>query len=160
VVTFVTQTDSSMITHTHHLAIAPFTGGEAKRLTLAFDRSVRRRVSPRWPTPSILADDDGAEITCRPIAIAHRRRLTPPGCFPCPPRAALVVAYYSSLAGTKTEESRKIRRARQPRPKSFFRKVVTIVTGHHQDQRCPPLSNSTSPKPTTSTSKTGRHPRR
>src|SRR5438876_6198878 len=45
---FVTQTDvKDMIYATHHLAIAPSTGGEAKVLTLAFDRSVRRpRFSP------------------------------------------------------------------------------------------------------------------
>src|SRR6266852_3065870 len=47
-ITFIAQTDlKAMIYATHHLAIAPPTGGEAKVLTLAFDRSVRRaRFSP------------------------------------------------------------------------------------------------------------------
>src|SRR5216684_8288565 len=42
-IAYVTQTDvKAMIYATHHLAIAPSSGGEAKVLTLAFDRSVRR----------------------------------------------------------------------------------------------------------------------
>src|SRR5436853_2201946 len=42
-IAFISQTDiKTMIYATHHLAIAPSSGGEAKVLTLAFDRSVRR----------------------------------------------------------------------------------------------------------------------
>src|SRR6266853_3141937 len=69
-ITFVTQTDiKAMIYATHHLAIAPSTGGEAKVLTLAFDRSVRRpRFSPDGRSIYLIADDDGAENLCR-IAI-------------------------------------------------------------------------------------------
>ena len=67
---FVTQTDvKDMIYATHHLAIAPSTGGEAKVLTLAFDRSVRRpRFSPEGRSIYFIADDDGTENLCR-IAI-------------------------------------------------------------------------------------------
>src|SRR5467141_3850480 len=70
-ITFVTQTDiKAMIYATHHLAIAPSTGGEAKVLTLAFDRSVRRpRFSPDGRSIYLIADDDGTENLCR-IAIA------------------------------------------------------------------------------------------
>src|SRR5229473_712252 len=42
-IAYVTETDvKAMIYATHHLAISPSAGGEAKVLTLAFDRSVRR----------------------------------------------------------------------------------------------------------------------
>ena len=70
-IAFVTQTDvKAMIYATHHLAIAPATGGEAKVLTLAFDRSVRRpRFSPDGSSIYFIADDDGTENLCR-IAIA------------------------------------------------------------------------------------------
>ena len=63
-ITFVTQTDlKAMIYATHHLAIAPSAGGEAKVLTLAFDRSVRRpRFSPDGRAIYFIADDDGMQI--------------------------------------------------------------------------------------------------
>jgi len=58
-----------MIYATHHLAIAPSTGGEAKVLTLAFDRSVRRpRFSLDGRAIYFVADDDGTENLYR-IAI-------------------------------------------------------------------------------------------
>jgi dipeptidyl aminopeptidase/acylaminoacyl peptidase len=62
-IAFVTQTDvKAMIYATHHLAIAPSTGGEAKVLTLAFDRSVRRpRFSHDGRAIYFIADDDGTQ---------------------------------------------------------------------------------------------------
>src|SRR6266478_344417 len=64
---FISQTDvKAMIYATHHLAVAPSSGGETKVLTLAFDRSVRR---PRFSADSrsiyFIADDDGTESLCR-----------------------------------------------------------------------------------------------
>jgi dipeptidyl aminopeptidase/acylaminoacyl peptidase len=66
-IAFVTQTDiKAMIYATHHLAIAPSTGGEAKILTMAFDRSVRRpRFSPDGRAIYFIADDDGMQNLCR-----------------------------------------------------------------------------------------------
>jgi len=66
-ITFVTQTDAKAIDYaTHHLAIAPATGGEAKVLTLALDRSVRR---PRFSSDGqfiyFIAEDDGTQNLCR-----------------------------------------------------------------------------------------------
>src|SRR5438309_1340134 len=66
-IAYVTQTDvKAMIYATHHLAVAPSSGGETKVLTLAFDRSVRR---PRFSADSrsiyFIADDDGTESLCR-----------------------------------------------------------------------------------------------
>jgi dipeptidyl aminopeptidase/acylaminoacyl peptidase len=62
-IAYVTQTDlKAMIYATHHLAVAPSSGGEAKVLTLAFDRSVRRpRFSPDGRAIYFVADDDGTE---------------------------------------------------------------------------------------------------
>ena len=70
-IAYVTETDlKAMIYATHHLAIAPSAGGEAKVLTLAFDRSVRL---PRFSADSrsiyFIADDDGTENLCR-ISVA------------------------------------------------------------------------------------------
>ncbi len=66
-IAFVTQTDlKAMIYATHHLAIAPSTGGEAKILTVAFDRSVRRpRFSADGRSIYFIADDDGTQDLCR-----------------------------------------------------------------------------------------------
>jgi len=65
-IAFVSQTDVKAIDYaTHHLAIAPSTGGEEKLLTLAFDRTVRRpRFSSDGRTIYFLAEDDGAQILC------------------------------------------------------------------------------------------------
>jgi dipeptidyl aminopeptidase/acylaminoacyl peptidase len=62
-IAFVTETDlKAMIYATHHLAIAPSSGGEAKVLTIAFDRSVRRpRFSPDGRSIYFVADDDGTD---------------------------------------------------------------------------------------------------
>jgi dipeptidyl aminopeptidase/acylaminoacyl peptidase len=70
-VAFVSQTDAKAIDYaTHHLAIAPSTGGEEKVLTLAFDRTVRRpRFSADGQSIYFLAEDDGTQNLCR-IAIS------------------------------------------------------------------------------------------
>ncbi len=52
--------------NTRHLAIVPATGGQAKVLTLAFDRTVRRpRFSNDGRSIYFLADDDGTLNLCR-----------------------------------------------------------------------------------------------
>src|SRR6266704_3921725 len=64
---FVSQVDVKAIDYaTQHLAIAPSNGGEAKVLTLAFDRSVRRpRFSADGRSIHFIADDDGTQNLCR-----------------------------------------------------------------------------------------------
>jgi dipeptidyl aminopeptidase/acylaminoacyl peptidase len=64
---YVTQIDvKDMIYATHHLAISAATGGEAKVLTLAFDRSVRRpRFSADGRSIYFVAEDDGTDNLCR-----------------------------------------------------------------------------------------------
>jgi dipeptidyl aminopeptidase/acylaminoacyl peptidase len=66
-IAYITETDvKAMIYATHHLAVSPSTGGEAKVLTAAFDRSVRRpRFSPDGHSIYFVADDDGTENLCR-----------------------------------------------------------------------------------------------
>ena len=66
-IAFVSQTDVKAIDYaTHHLAIAPASGGEEKVLTLAFDRSVRRpRFSPDGRFIYFIAEDDGTQNLCR-----------------------------------------------------------------------------------------------
>jgi len=88
-IAYVTQTDvTAMIYATHHLAIAPSTGGEAKVLTLAFDRNVRRpRFSPDGRAIYFIADDDGMQNLCR-IAMTGGEISRPIG-------GSLSVAYYS-----------------------------------------------------------------
>jgi dipeptidyl aminopeptidase/acylaminoacyl peptidase len=88
-IAFVTETDvKAMIYATHHLAVAPSTGGEAKVLTVAFDRSVRR---PRFSADGhflyFIAADDGTENLCR-IAVTGGEVARPIG-------GRLNVNYYS-----------------------------------------------------------------
>ncbi len=66
-IAFVSQTDVKAIDYaTHHLALAPSTGGEEKVLTLAFDRSVRLpRFSVEGRSINFLAEDDGTQNLCR-----------------------------------------------------------------------------------------------
>jgi dipeptidyl aminopeptidase/acylaminoacyl peptidase len=66
-IAYVTETDVKMMIYaTHHLAIAPSSGGEAKVLTLAFDRSVRRpRFSADGRSIYFIAEDDGTQNLCR-----------------------------------------------------------------------------------------------
>ncbi|PYU78524.1 MAG: S9 family peptidase [Acidobacteria bacterium] len=79
-IAFVTETDvKAMIYATHHLAIAPSTGGEAKVLTLAFDRSVRRpHFSADGHSIYFIADDDGTQNLCR-IAVTGGEVARPVG---------------------------------------------------------------------------------
>ncbi len=88
-IAFISQTDlKAMIYATHHLAIAPSSGGEAKVLTLAFDRSIRRpRFSSDGRSIYFIADDDGTENLCR-IAVTGGEVMRPIG-------GPLVVASYS-----------------------------------------------------------------
>jgi len=88
-ITYITETDlKAMIYATHHLAIAPSAGGEAKVLTLAFDRSVRRpRFSADGRSLYFIADDDGTDNLFRipPTGGEVSRTISGP----------LSVAYYS-----------------------------------------------------------------
>jgi len=88
-IAFVTETDVKMMIYaTHHLAIAPSAGGEAKVLTLAFDRNVRRpRFSSDGRAIYFIADDDGAQNLCR-IAVTGGEISRPIG-------GRLNVAFYS-----------------------------------------------------------------
>jgi dipeptidyl aminopeptidase/acylaminoacyl peptidase len=88
-IAFVSQTDvKAMIYATHHLAIAPSTGGEQKVLTLAFDRSVRHpRFSADGRAIYFIADDDGTQNLCR-LAVAGGELSHPIG-------GPVNVAYYS-----------------------------------------------------------------
>jgi dipeptidyl aminopeptidase/acylaminoacyl peptidase len=66
-ITYVTQTDVHLFWYaTSHLAVAPSSGGEAKVLTTAFDRDVRR---PRFSADGnfiyFVAVDDGTQNLCR-----------------------------------------------------------------------------------------------
>jgi dipeptidyl aminopeptidase/acylaminoacyl peptidase len=70
-IAYVTQLDPHLFDYaTKHLAIAPHTGGEAKVLTLAFDRMVSDlHFAPDGKYIYFIADDDGTQNVCRiPIA--------------------------------------------------------------------------------------------
>jgi len=88
-IAYVTQTDlKAMIYATHHLAVAPSSGGEARVLTIAFDRSVRRpRFSPDGRSIYFVADDDGTDNLFRIPATGGEVSRTING--------PLSVAYYS-----------------------------------------------------------------
>jgi len=62
-ITYVTQLDPKLLVYaTHHIAVSPATGGPAKVLTLAFDRSSRSpRFSPDGQFIYFVADDDGTQ---------------------------------------------------------------------------------------------------
>jgi dipeptidyl aminopeptidase/acylaminoacyl peptidase len=66
-IAYVTQLDPHLFDYaTKHLAVAPATGGEAKILTLAFDRMVTvPRFSPDGKFLYFIADDDGTQNLCR-----------------------------------------------------------------------------------------------
>ncbi|MGB6884545.1 MAG: S9 family peptidase [Candidatus Acidiferrum sp.] len=70
-ITYVTELDPHLFYYsTQHLAIIPASGGEAKVLTLSFDRSVRQpHFSADGNFIDFLADDDGTENLCR-IAVS------------------------------------------------------------------------------------------
>ena len=64
---YVTQLDPSLFDYaTKHIAVSPAAGGEAKVLTLAFDRvSITPRFSPDGKFIYFIADDDGTQNVCR-----------------------------------------------------------------------------------------------
>jgi dipeptidyl aminopeptidase/acylaminoacyl peptidase len=66
-IAYVTQLEPKLFQYaTRHLAIAPASGGEAKVLTLAFDRNVSEpRFSPDGKLVYFIADDDGTQNLCR-----------------------------------------------------------------------------------------------
>ncbi len=62
-ITYVTQLDPKLLIYaTHHIAVSPAAGGEAKVLTLTFDRMSRSpRFSPDGQFIYFIADDDGTQ---------------------------------------------------------------------------------------------------
>jgi len=66
-ITYVTQLEPKLFDYaTKHIAVAPAAGGEAKVLTLAFDRmSITPRFSPDSQFIYFIADDDGTQNLCR-----------------------------------------------------------------------------------------------
>jgi dipeptidyl aminopeptidase/acylaminoacyl peptidase len=66
-ITYVTQTEPLLFQYaTKHIAISPASGGEAKVLTLSFDRmSSVPRFSPDGKFIYFIADDDGTQNICR-----------------------------------------------------------------------------------------------
>ncbi len=66
-ITYVTQLDPKLFQYaTKHIAVSPSTGGDAKVLTLAFDRmSSVPRFSPDGKFIFFIADDDGTQNLCR-----------------------------------------------------------------------------------------------
>ena len=66
-IAFVSQTDAKAIDYaTEHLSIAPSSGGEARVLTAAFDRSVRHpRFSSDGRSIFFIAEDEGTQNLCR-----------------------------------------------------------------------------------------------
>ena len=65
--TYVTQLDPKLFDYaTKHIAVSSAAGGEAKVLTLAFDRvSITPRFSPDGKSIYFIADDDGTQNLCR-----------------------------------------------------------------------------------------------
>jgi dipeptidyl aminopeptidase/acylaminoacyl peptidase len=66
-IAYVTQLDVHLFWYaTQHLAVSPSSGGEAKVLTMAFDRNVRRpRFSVDGSSIYFIAVDDGTQNLCR-----------------------------------------------------------------------------------------------
>jgi dipeptidyl aminopeptidase/acylaminoacyl peptidase len=66
-ITYVTTLDPKLLVYaTHHIAVSPAAGGEAKVLTHAFDRMSRSpRFSPDGQFIYFIADDDGSQNLCR-----------------------------------------------------------------------------------------------
>lgn len=66
-ITYITETDAPLFVYaTKHVAISPASGGEAKVLTLKFDRvSKVPRFSPDGKFIYFIADDDGTQNICR-----------------------------------------------------------------------------------------------
>jgi dipeptidyl aminopeptidase/acylaminoacyl peptidase len=70
-IAYVTQLEPKLFQYaTHHLAIAPASGGEAKLLTAALDRNASEpHFSPDGKSIYFIADDDGTQNLCR-ISVA------------------------------------------------------------------------------------------
>src|SRR5580704_10380076 len=66
-ITYVTQLEPKLLVYaTHHIAVSPAEGGEAKVLTRSFDRMSRSpRFSPDGKFIYFIADDDGTVNLCR-----------------------------------------------------------------------------------------------
>ncbi len=66
-ITYITQLDPKLFQYgTHHVAVSPASGGQAKVLTLAFDRMSRSpHFSPDGQFIYFIADDDGTQNLCR-----------------------------------------------------------------------------------------------
>jgi dipeptidyl aminopeptidase/acylaminoacyl peptidase len=66
-IAYVTQLEPKLLVYaTSHIAVSPATGGEAKVLTLNFDRvSSEPRFSPDGKFVYFIADDDGTQNLCR-----------------------------------------------------------------------------------------------
>ncbi len=66
-ITYVTELDPKLLVYaTHHIAVSPAAGGEAKVLTLAFDRMSRSpHFSPDGKYVYFITDDDGMQNLCR-----------------------------------------------------------------------------------------------
>src|SRR5947207_8504292 len=88
-IAYVTELDLHLFYYnTRHLAVAPATGGPAKVLTLAFDRSIHRpRFSADGHSIYFVAEDDGMQSLCR-IPVAGGEMTRPIG-------GRLAVASYS-----------------------------------------------------------------
>jgi dipeptidyl aminopeptidase/acylaminoacyl peptidase len=70
-IAYVTQLEPKLLVYaTHHIAVSPAAGGEAKVLTLAFDRMSRSpHFSPDGKFVYFITDDDGAQNLCRVPAV-------------------------------------------------------------------------------------------
>src|ERR1022692_2374799 len=66
-ITYIAQLDPKLFQYaTHHVAVSPASGGQAKVLTLAFDRMSRSPpYSPDGQFIYFIADDDGTQNLCR-----------------------------------------------------------------------------------------------
>ena len=66
-ITYVTQLEPKLLVYaTHHIAVSPAEGGEAKVLTRTFDRMSRSpHFSPDGKFVYFIADDDGTQNLCR-----------------------------------------------------------------------------------------------
>ena len=70
-ITYITQLDPHLFQYaTHHVAVSPASGGNARVLTQSFDRNATEpRFSPDGSSIYFIADDDGTQNLCRvPVA--------------------------------------------------------------------------------------------
>jgi dipeptidyl aminopeptidase/acylaminoacyl peptidase len=66
-ITYITQLDPHLFQYaTHHVAVSPALGGQARVLTRSFDRNaIEPRFSPDGSSIYFIADDDGTQNLCR-----------------------------------------------------------------------------------------------